>query len=78
MAGRINDIDLVVIPVASRRGSGNRDTTFLLLVHPVHGGCPVVNLTNPVNLAGIEQDALSYGRFSGVNMGNDSNVTGTL
>src|SRR5699024_10802495 len=37
VAGGVDDVDLVVVPVSGGRGARDRDSAFLLLRHPVHG-----------------------------------------
>src|SRR5690606_9070663 len=34
--GRVDDVDPMALPLAGRRGGGNRDAALLLLLHPVH------------------------------------------
>ena len=48
VAGRVDDVDAVVVPVAGRRGGRDGDAALLLLLHPVHRGRALVDLTDLV------------------------------
>ena len=48
VARGVDDVDAVVVPDAVRGGRGDRDATLLLLLHPVHRGGAVVDLTDLV------------------------------
>ena len=50
VAGRVDDVDPVVLPDGGRGGGGDGDAALLLLHHPVHGGGAVVDLTDLVLL----------------------------
>ena len=76
VARRVNDVDAVVVPESSRRSGGDRDSALLLLLHPVHRGCALVNFTDLVRAAGVVQDALSRRRLTGVDVGHDPDVSG--
>src|SRR6478609_3244099 len=52
----VDNVDLVVLPPAGRRGRRDRDAALLLLLHPVHRGSALVDLTDLVGDAGVEQD----------------------
>ena len=74
MARRVNDVDLVLAPVARRRGGRDCDTALLLLLHPVHGGATLEHLPDLVRLSRVEQDALRGGCLPGVNVRHDTDV----
>src|SRR5208337_3980120 len=76
VAGRVDDVDLVVAPEGGGRGAGDRDAALLLLLHPVHRGFAVVDLADLVGLAGIVEDALGRSRLAGVYMGHYADVAG--
>ena len=85
MSGSINDIDTVLgilslftTPETGGRSRRNRDAAFLLLLHPVHGGCAVVSFTDFVRSTRIVQNALRCRRFTGVNMRHNADITGML
>lgn len=70
----VDDVDLVVVPEARRRGRRDRDAALLLLRHPVHGGCAVVDFTDLVRDARVEQDALGGRGLAGVDVRHDADV----
>jgi hypothetical protein len=74
MTRRIDKINLMPLPETGgrRRSNGNASLPFLL--HPVHGGSPLVDLSHPVSLAGIEQDSFGRGGLAGIDMGHDAYV----
>src|SRR5213078_2819327 len=67
----------VVAPVSGGRGGGDGDTTRLLLLHPVHGGGALMDLTDLVIDTGVEQDPLGRGGFARVDMRHDPDVPDT-
>src|SRR5206468_3512832 len=71
----VDDVNGVAEP--ARRGSGRRDgdAAFLLLLHPVHGGRALMDLTELVVDSGVEQDALGGRRFARVDMRHDPDVS---
>ena len=74
VAGRVDDVDLVVLPPTGRRGRRDRDAALLLLLHPVHRGAAVVDFTDLVVDAGVEQDALGRRRLAGIDVRHDADV----
>jgi hypothetical protein len=74
VTGGVDDVDLVLVPEAGRRGGRDGDSTFLLLRHPVHGGCTVVHLTDLVGDARVVQDALGGGGLAGIDVSHDADV----
>ena len=48
VAGRVDDVDPVALPLGGGRGSGDRDAALALLGHPVHDGRAVVDLADLV------------------------------
>ena len=74
VARRVDQVDGVVTPHAGRRRGGNRDAALLLLLHPVHRGCALVDLTDLVVDAGVEQDPLGGRGFARVDMRHDADV----
>ena len=74
VTGGVDDVDLVVLPPAGRRGGRDRDAALLLLLHPVHDGGAVVDLTDLVGDAGVEEDALGRGGLAGVDVRHDADV----
>ena len=78
VSGGIDDIDAAIFPVTGGCGSCDGDSAFSLLLHPVHDGFALVHFTHFVSHSCVKEYALSCGGFSGVNVGNDSNVSERL
>jgi hypothetical protein len=78
VAGRVEDVDLVVAPVAGGGGRRDRDAALLLLDHPVHRGGTLVDLTDLVGLAGVVEDALGRGGLARIDVGHDPDVSGSF
>jgi hypothetical protein len=53
----------------------NRDTTLSFLLHPIGYGSPVINRTKTMRPTGIEQDPFGRRRLSGIDMGDDANIS---
>ena len=78
MARGINDIDPVVSPQTSGGSGSNRNASFLLLDHPVHGRRPLVHLANFIVDPSVVQDPLGGGGFTGINMSHDADITSSF
>ena len=78
VAGSVDDVETIVLPVAGRRGRGDGDAALLLLSHPVHGGGAVMGLTDLIVDAGVVEDTLGGGGLTGIDMGHDTDVSGIL
>ena len=78
VAGRVDDVDPVVVPDAGRGGRRDRDPALLLLGHVVHRGGAVVDLADLVALPGVVEDALGRGGLARVDVGHDADVAGAL
>src|ERR1022692_2682359 len=74
VTGGVDQVDRVVPPDAGRRGRRDGDAALLLLLHPVHGGRALMNLTDLVVDAGVEQNPLGCGGFARVDMRHDPDV----
>ena len=75
----VNQVELIlvtiIVPECSGSGRSDGDTALLLLLHPVHGSCTFVNLTDLVGLTGVEKDTLGRGGLTGIDVGHDTDVT---
>ena len=77
VAGRVDDVDVVVLPlqwVAARR---DRDAALALELHGVHRGADAVlalDLVDRVDPLGVEEDALGQRRLARVDVGADADV----
>src|SRR4029450_6985676 len=74
VAGGVDDVDRMPVPLGGRCGGGGGGAALLLLLHPVHGGRALMNLTDLVVDAGVEQDPLSCRGFARVDMSHDPDV----
>ena len=66
------------IPEAGGGSGRDRNATLLLLLHPVHGGIAVVDFTDFVRDTGIEQDAFSGRRLTGIDVSHDADIAITI
>jgi hypothetical protein len=78
VAGGVDQIEVVVIPLAGSRGGSDGDAAFSLLLHPVHGGSAFMNFADLVRPAGVKQHTFGHRRLTRINMGNDSDVPDAL
>jgi len=78
VAGRVDDVDAVVVPLARGRGRGDRDAALLLLLHPVHDGSALVDLAHLVGAARVVEDPLGRRRLARVDVGHDPDIAGLL
>ena len=78
----VDEVDLVlgvvVVPEGSRSSGGNRDTTLLLLLHPVHRSTTIVYFTDLVGQTRIKEDTLRRSRLTGIDVGHDADVSREL
>jgi hypothetical protein len=81
----VDDVDTMLLELLCHAGpetgsgsGGNRDTTLLLLLHPVHNGSAVVNLTNLVRYAGVKKYAFGRRCLTGINVRHDADIAITL
>ncbi len=75
VARGVDDVNGMAFPMAGRSSGSNRNTTFLFLYHPVHGGSPIMNFTDLVSLAGVEQDTFRGRSFTGIDVSHDTDVS---
>jgi hypothetical protein len=76
VTGRIDDVDLLLVPV-NRRGRGrNRNPALALQLHVVHGRTAVLALDflHAVDAPGIKENPLRQRRLAGVDVGRDPDV----
>ena len=78
VAGRVDDVDPVALPLTGGRGRGDRDAALLLLLHPVHDRGALVDLADFVGAARVVEDALGRRRLTGVDVRHDPDVAGLL
>ena len=77
---RIDNINLVAFPEASHRRRGNGDAPLFFLRHPVGGGAAIITLdgTDFMCQASTVQNTLSGSRFTGVDVGNNADISKVL
>ena len=61
--------------MASRSSGSNRNTTFLFLDHPVHGSSAIMDFTDLMSLAGVEQDTFRGRSFTSIDVSHDADVS---
>jgi hypothetical protein len=76
VAGRVDDVDPMALPLARRGGRGDRDAALALLRHPVHDGRALVDLADLVGATGVVEDALGRRGLAGVDVRHDPDVAG--
>ena len=72
----VNQIDTVIFPEACCSSGSNGNTTFLFLLHPVHGSCTIVHFTDLMAFASVEKDTFRKCGLTGVNVRHNTDVTG--
>jgi hypothetical protein len=78
VTGSVNDIDLMIEPIRRGRRRSNGDTSLLLLDHVIHGGSALMDFAHAVDAPGVIEYSLGRGRLTGINMGNDADITNPL
>ncbi len=79
MPWSINNIVIVLLilifPTAACRSRGDCDSSFLLLLHPIHRSRAIVDFANLVNSTGVEEDSLCGGCLARVNVCDDADIS---
>ena len=74
----VNQIDFVflagIVPIRGSCRRGNGDTSFLLLLHPVHRGGSVVYLTYLMGQTRIVEDAFRRGCLTRIDVSHNADV----
>ena len=70
----VNDIDVMVLPIASHCRTGNGDTTLSLLLHPVGGRLAFMHLANLMRQPCPVEDTLRSSRLAGINVCDDPDI----
>jgi hypothetical protein len=74
---RVDDVDVVLVPLAVGGRRGDRDAALALELHEVHGGAHLVlplHLVDAVNPLGVEEDALGERCLARVDVRADPDV----
>ena len=81
MTRGINDVDAIFreglihpLPEARRRCSRDGNAALLLLLHVIHDSSAIMDFTNSMRIARVEQDSLSGGGLAGVDMRRYANI----
>ena len=79
VARGVDDVDgdrlaVEVVPAAGDGGGDDGDAALALLLEVVGGRAPLVDVAHPVDLAGVEEDALGGRRLAGVDVRDDADV----
>ena len=76
VAGRVEDVDLAVVPLRGRGGRGDRDAALLLLDHVVHDRGAFVHLADLVGTTRVVEDPLGRRGLARVDVSHDPDVAG--
>ena len=76
VAGGVDDVDPVALPLTRGGRGGDRDAALALLRHPVHDGGALVDLADLVGATGVVEDALGRRGLAGVDVRHDPDVAG--
>ena len=71
---RIDDVDLMALPLCASGRRSDGDPSLPLLGHPVHDGGAVVNLSQLVRPAREEQHPLRHCRLASVDVGDEPDI----
>ena len=74
MTRGVDDVDAMVPP---KTGCGSRrdgDAALLFLLHPIHGGGAIMDFTNFVATASIEQNTFCGRGLTGVDMRHNTDI----
>ena len=69
---------LFLSPETGDGGRRDGNTAFLFLLHPVGHGIAVIDVTDFVDQAGVEEDTFGSGRLARINVGGDTDIAGSL
>ncbi len=78
VAGRVDEVQLVLAPVERGGRGGDGDAALTLLRHPVHLRVALVDLADLVDASRVEQESFGHGGLASVDMGDDTEVTNAL
>jgi hypothetical protein len=74
VAGGVDDVEAVAFPEAADSSGLNGNTALGFLFHEVGGGLTLVYFTQLVDTAGEFEDTFSCSGFTGINVGEDTNI----
>ena len=74
VARGVDDVDLMLLPLAADGRCGDGDAALAFLGHPVGDGRSVVDLADLMRQAGVVQHAFADRGFATVNVGNNADI----
>jgi hypothetical protein len=77
MTGSINNMNGVPLPFDRRDGRGNGNSSFLFLLHPIHGGRAIIYFSHAVGLFRVKKDPFSDSGLSRIDVGHKPNISGS-
>ena len=75
VTGGVDDVDTVTLPRSCCSSRCDRDTTLLLLNHPVHGSGTFVNLTHLTVDTRVVEDSFGSRCFTSVDVSHDTDIS---
>jgi hypothetical protein len=77
VAGGVDQVDALVLPLDLRSGGGNRDAAFFFQLHEIHGrpAAFAADFLHPVDAPGIIEYPLAQSCLAGVNMSGYSDIS---
>ena len=72
---RVDNIQAMTGPFTASRRRLNRDTTLLLLLHPVHSCSTIMYLTYFVTYSTVVKNSFGSGGFTSINVSGNTNVS---
>ena len=71
----VDNINLMIFPVAGGGCRGDRNAPFLFLFHPVHGRLTVVHFSDFVAFSRVVENSFRCGCFARIDMGDNSDIS---
>lgn len=78
MAGGVDQVDLVPLPLAGDRRRLDGDAPLPLLFHEVGDGGAFIDIAQTIGFARVIEHALGGRGFAGIDMGDDADVADIL
>ncbi len=74
MTGSVDNVEAESFPECGGSGRNNGNTPLALLLHPVHLGRTLVDVTDFVAAAGVIKDAFRGRGFTGINVRDNTDI----
>ncbi|MBT9163537.1 MAG: hypothetical protein DDT24_00446 [Chloroflexi bacterium] len=75
VAGGVDNVDPMVLPVATGCRSSNGNPSLSFLIHPIHLCGPIIHPADLVGSPAVMKDHLSYGGLPRIDMSDDPDIT---